>query len=302
MVAARHFAKAIDDSVPKGTEDEDAKIADAEPNDSLAYSGRHLKPVPLQEYEPPSAASTFVVSVPKNDEADTRARNRIDEILRELEEEMARPEPEPELEATPEAVPEQKSEPKPESEPEPAPEPEPQSTPETESKTEIEPKPERKLNLVFWQKAEPEPAHEESSNLPLDQIVVDDDLLDDIPLSARSPQADKKPDSLDSTAKLPVRRILQASEDAYGYGHGALNTRKPEPAAMSQGQEPNKGPEEYVASADRRERLQVNTDASASKAIQKSITSTSTLATKKRPLGFFAAIGSFIARIFHMDD
>ena len=282
-VAARHFAKGVDNNAREDDE--------TEPNDLVAYSGRHLKQVSLQEFEPPSAASTFVVSVPQNDEADVRARSRIDEILRELEEEMAQPVPEPEPEPEPVTEPEPKPEPVPETKPEPEPMPVLESEPEPDPESE----PEQERHFVFWRKAEPEaepaleagpkPERGESMSAVLDQIIVDDDLLDEILLSEGPHHTEHRTDSLDSTAKLPVRGIMQASEDAYNYGRGTSNTRKPEPATLAQGKEGNRGPEEYVASADRRERLQVSADASSSKEIQKSTTTTSITLT-----------------IFHMDD
>ena len=319
-VAARHFANTTGDNAYKGGEDEDVLVADVEPeeepDEEPAYYGRHLRIAPPQEYAPPSSTSTFLVSVPQNDEADARARDRIDEILRELEESMARPEPEPEHEPEPEPAPD--PEPEHEPEPEPTPDPEPESEPDSEhapraeakaeeaSEPDHEPESESRAGThrepLFWHK--PEPEKKQHANEWLDKFTVDDDLLDGISLDEELSQVKESPDSLDSTAKLPVRNVAQASNDSGAYGYGAVSSvRKPEPIAAQQSGETNKGPEEYVASADRRERLQVNTDAAASKEVQKSATSTSTaLAAKKRPLGFFASIGAFIARIFHMDD
>ena len=321
------------------------------PDGEAGLLNDHLEEPSFLEFTPPPA-STFVVPVPQNDEADARARERIEEIFRELEEDALRAKREEEerqarleeelrqrreeeerrarleeelrqrreeeerqarleeeqkakreeeerrarLEEELRAKREQeealrakleeesKLEPKPE--PEPEPEPDPVLASPVESKTE-RPHPVVQIDPDWL------------SDIPLDDVESGELALEGATYAPKpEPESDQTSEDderipPDKTAELPVRARARLLEE---------QGRTPQ---VVREDAPKQGNEQYVASADRRERLEVSTDHASMEVARSnpSVTSTATaLATKKRPLGFFARIGAFIARLFHMDD
>lgn len=287
------------------------------PDGEAGLLNDHLGESSFLEFTPPPA-STFVVPVPRNDEADARARERIEEIFRELEEDALRAKREEEerqarleeeqkakreeeerrarLEEELRAKREQeealrakleeesKLEPKPE--PEPEPEPDPVLASPVESKTE-RPHPVVQIDPDWL------------SDIPLDDVESGELALEGATYAPKpEPESDQTSEDderipPDKTAELPMRARAQLMEE---------QGRTPQVVREDVS---TQGPEQYVASADRRERLEVSTHHAHRETAHSNPSATSTataLATKKRPLGFFARIGAFIARLFHMDD
>lgn len=269
-MAARHFAQ----NIPQ-IDDEPSELSqDLGP---VQTHGRHFK-APAVEQQSSSAAAPAVVSAGTasavaptavapaagDTETDDWARAYIDQLMRELA--VPEPEPEPEPEPLIASVPEAPV----------VPEVPSLSVKDAASDSEQESVSGPRIPLVeraddspgFWQQSAPAPVTESVAD---PEIQEEFDLLD-----KESPE--ESGDELESTAVLDHDAIRRAVEE----------------------QEEEDEHTEHV-NTHRHERIEVGSGFYVPPNNSKSETSAE-LATRKPRLGFFAAIGEFIARLFHMDD
>lgn len=267
----KHFRTAVVEEAPDTIEQPAAIPSVPEPQPAS-----EPQPVPMTVPEPASvptlepqlvpvlqSAPVPVVHAEAPTDSNSDARAYIDQILLELEASFAKPAPEPEPEPEPVVVPE----------PEVTPVPELVSAPgsmqipmiESDDNTGAAVSYER---ATFWGSAQ-EPVQESVQDAGALKVEKTADL---------SAARDSDDNELESTAVLDHEAIRQAVEE----------------------QEEDDIHEEHVAPR-RHERIEVDSGFYVPPNNTRSDTSNE-LATRKPRLSFFAKIGEFIARLFHIDD
>ena len=351
-MTARHFARTGSDHSPneplereEPTSEEDATTggpgivggvgvdADEEPVWTSEYAhdmfsdaprGRHFRG-PEVVYVPTVPTQPFVSDVPKDPKADEEARALIDEILRELDAQMAKekqPKPvrEPESDFDPEPDPEPGStyDPVPESVAEPAyvptpelshEEPEPDRDPESASGQEpgLDPKPESVLEREPGLAPEPESAPESAAS------------AGSAPTPARAPRhvrpAEKpEPESAPCEDAPASPAAVVDAESSAGLaqvphvGEGGQQEKTLEStlvldrSVMDRQVLPvaDAAEEVRLVEPEAQERLEVST--SLPEPVVPEAPIPPVLAAPTRRMGFFERIGAFVVRLLHLDD